>query len=266
MKKTIITLSEGEKLQSFEAVREHRYAEAAAARARARILGARKGSFADVKRVATILHGHWWSRWYEEHGGRLSQLRIEEVMPPIPALVVAIAQKLWESYPPTEEDTESDQYPEDLAFSVTGTGGASGYCDMKRVPSLLEQVEYQTFYSEREVDGRYGRTGWLTVLGYLPSGYRSTPEEPYEWVPEAGDGTEWAAGAPFTPENVGALSAVLARRLENGKRSEEDEEYDAQEGYEEVVLPWGTVRLYCNGDIWGSAEGVEPQVLLTLPT
>jgi len=204
-----------------------------------------------VKELAECLHAQWYASWYEAHGGHFAGgTDVCDVMPPVPAIVVAIAAKLLVMFPPEGDDIDNGrEYAVDLGFTATGSGGASGYTDMSRVRGYaLEQVEYFDI----------GVPDWAVGLGWLNDTFAAVAGDNQPAVTEAGDGVEWARDA-FTPHDMNHLRETLDRRLADGKRDPEDDDYDDGEGYEDVMTSRGYVGVCWDGEILAGGR-----VVLTL--
>jgi hypothetical protein len=210
-----------------------------------------------VKVIARVLHGLWWVSWYEQHGGHVGgQVNVMDVMPPVPKLVMDIAAKVWDFYPPEGSNVDNYYYAEDLAYSIVGSGGGSGHSDTTHVDYDLEQTSYQDggmthTESDDDLEVINALNNHELLLVCIPEKYLTelpgTKPSHVQPIPEYNEGS-WASNA-LTVHDMNHLYKIWQKRVDDNQRPEDDSNYDEGAGPEPVMVSFGYVDVWIDGEV-----------------
>ena len=92
--------------------------------------------------IATRLHLEAWAAWYEEEGGSLSGMRVEDCAPPAPPQAAKVAAALLRRCREVEIVVYTEQIATDIACHYIGSGGGSG----EKLSKYAPHGEY-TYYT-----------------------------------------------------------------------------------------------------------------------
>jgi hypothetical protein len=90
------------------------------------------GNVIDI--ITARIHMEAWASWYEEQGGSLSGMRVEDCAPPAPPQAAKVAAAILRRCREVEIVVWNEQIATDIACAYIGSGGGSGEPVSKYAP------------------------------------------------------------------------------------------------------------------------------------
>tara|TARA_R110000868_G_scaffold3086_11_gene20641 strand:- start:1573 stop:1974 length:402 start_codon:yes stop_codon:yes gene_type:complete len=90
---------------------------------------------AAIKIISERIHLEAWASWYEEEGGSLSGMRVEDCAPPAPPQAAKVAAAILRRCRDLHIAVCGGQIATDIACHYIGSGGGSGESEIERAPS-----------------------------------------------------------------------------------------------------------------------------------